>query len=205
MDDENKRLIDLAAGDSRAIRIGDQVLYPPVMVGGRAFQFDAYQNGFLYALQKFAGDMDKACNFIGKPLEWANKFVQTQKFRKFRNAKLANASVKSGDLVDFFWESTIDGAKGYKEWYTAECQICHESNHYGVGEAEAFRNDNMVFEAKCLVCFQPVTLEYHKEEYKPTREQIQCLQMIGDRVSPKIERISHEFSGETFSFQCEEQ
>lgn len=200
MTDEEKSLLKLAAGDTRAIRIGDTVMYPPVMVGGKSFQFDPYQNAFLFKLSEYNGDMAKACDFIGKPLEWAQKFVSTRKFREFRNAKLQAMAVRSGNILDWWWEMGLNGAKGFVEWYEGPCAICHEENRFTVSEAELFRTDDMKFKANCKVCLQPIEITHKEEEFHPTREQVQFWSEIGNRVSPKIERVQHEFSSENFQF-----
>lgn len=200
--DDKRELLKLAAGDSRAIRIGDSVLYPPVMVGQKAFHFDPWQNGFLFYLQKHSGDMELACNKIGKPMEWAQKFISTRKFREFRTARINASAISNGALFDEWRETGIAGMRGYRDWYESNCGLCNETNKYSVIEAESFRDENMTMKASCKVCLQPVSgMEYKKEEYAPTREQVQFWSEIGARVSPKIERISHEFSSENFVFQ----
>lgn len=203
MTDEQKALLALAAGDSRAIRIGNDVLYPPVMVGGKAFQFDAWQNGFLFALQRDKGDIEKACVFVGKPIEWAQKFMSTRKFREFRTAKMQAMSVRAGNILDWWWEMGLAGAKGFVEWYEGFCDLCREDNRFTTVEIESFRQDDMSIKASCKVCMQPVQIEHKKEEFKPTREQVQFWSELGNRVSPKIERVQHEFSSENFSFESE--
>lgn len=204
MTDEQRQLLSMAAGDSRAIRIGTTVVYPPLMVGGRAFQFDAWQNGFLFALQKFNGDLEKACATVGKPLEWAEKFMSTRKFREFRNAKLNNNAVSTGALFEEWRDTGVAGMRGYWEWYEGSCQLCHEQNRFSIIEAESFRQDDMNFKAACKICFQPVAIEHKREDFKPTREQVQFWSEIGARVSPKIERVHHEFSKENFIFETED-
>lgn len=201
--EDEKALLALAAGDQRAIRIGDQVLYPPVMVGGKAFQFDPWQNGFLFALAKNQGDMVAACRFINKPLEWAQKFISTRKFREFRNAKLQAMSVRAGNILDWWWEMGLAGAKGYVEWYVGSCVLCHEENKFSMTEAESFRQDDMSLKANCKVCLQPIVIEHKQEDFKPSREQVQFWSELGNRVSPKIERVQHEFSSETFQFEAD--
>lgn len=204
MTDEKKQLLALAAGDSRAIRIGDTVLYPPIMVGGRAFQFDAWQNGFLFALQKFNGDIQKASEFVGRDVAWGERFISTRKFREFRNAKIQAMSIKAGDVVDWWWEMGLSGAKGMIEWYEGSCDLCHEDNRFTTVEAEGFRKDDMSLAAVCKICLQPITIQFKQEAFRPSREQVQFWSEIGARVSPKIERIHHEFSKENFVFQTEE-
>lgn len=200
MDDDKKALLNLAAGDSRAIRIGDSVLYPPMMVGAKAFQFDPWQNGFLYWLQELKGDMELACRKVGKSLEWGQRFISTRKFREFRNSKITNLAVNNGALLEEWREIGISGMRGYRDWYEGKCDLCHEDNQFSTTDIEVFRNDDMALLVSCKVCFQPITTEYKKEEFHPTREQVQFWSEIGNRVSPKIERVQHEFSNENFVF-----
>lgn len=204
MNDDTKRMLELSAGDARAIRIGESVLYPPVMVGAKAYQFDAWQNAFLYALQKNGGDMEAACGTVGKSLEWAERFVSTRKFREFRNAKLTHAAISNGALFEEWRETGIAGMRGYREWWEGGCGLCHEENTYSTTEIESFRRDDMKLEPQCKVCFQKIEVELKREDFKPSREQVQFWAELGARVSPKIERIQHEFSSETFTFKTEE-
>lgn len=201
MDASDKALAKSLSQD--AIIIGDRVEYPPLVVGERSFHFDAFQIRYIAALEQFKGDKIKACDWVGKSLDWANAFLESKKFNAFKRKKLALAGARNGSLADFWWKEVLDGAKGYKEWYVGSCQLCHEENLYEVSEAEMVRQDDMSFKASCKICMQPVKLDYHKEKFSPSREQVQCLQMIGDRKVPKIERIHHEFTSETFRFETE--
>jgi hypothetical protein len=78
--------------------------------------------------------------------------------------------------------------------------LCKEKNLYKTTEIEMARNDDMAIHAMCKVCLQPIDVEYKKEQFVPTREQVQFWQEIGNRVSPKIERVHHQFTSETFIF-----
>lgn len=98
----------------------------------------------------------------------------------------------------------LSGARGFREEYRGECKLCNEDNHFTVVEAEAFRQDDMSFRAICKVCLQPLAITYQREEFKPSREQVQFWSELGARWVPKIERVSHEFSTETFQFQTED-
>lgn len=187
-----------------AIVIGDRVEYPPLVVGDKSFHFDAFQIRFIAALAEYKGNLEKSCNFVGKNLDWANAFLASRKFNAFKKKKLALAGAKNGNMADWWWSEVIDGARGYKEWYDGPCSVCTEQNVFSVTEAEMVRQDDLTFKATCKLCLQPVSLTYSKAPYSPTREMVQCLQMIGDRKVPKIERVHHEFSNETISFQCAE-
>lgn len=196
-------MADNLLDDQKSIRYGDEVLYAPLQVGGRAFHFNAIQVRFLYALQKENGNILRACEFVGQDISWATKFLQSRKFREFRNVKLANAAVRNGDLVDWWWKMGMDGAKGIRRWFSAPCALCHEENVYEETEAEMYRKDDMSMEFTCKVCMQPVTAEMHEDAYKPSREQVQFWAEIGNRLVPKVERVQHEFSKERFDFVSE--
>jgi hypothetical protein len=178
----------------------------PFVIGEKTFYFSLQPRTFIVALQTYGGDIDKACRAAGTTLEWAKKFFSTRKFREFRNAKLRALAQRSGNLVEWWWEMGLSGARGYIEWYEGSCEICHEVNKFTTTEADSFKDDNMQIKATCKVCLQPIqAVEHKKEEFKPSREQVQFWSEIGNRVSPKIERISHEFSSENFVFQTEDQ
>lgn len=205
MDQENKRMVHALQDDSaHALIIGDEVIYPPLQVGGKPFHFNALQNRFLYALQKFNGNISRACDFINQPEEWATKFIASRKFREFRNAKIASMAVRNGDFVDWWWEYGMDGARGFRECYEGTCHLCHENNLFKPSEAEMTRADDMSLHVVCKVCLQPLEVVYRKEEFKPSREMVQFWSEIGNRVSPKIERVQHEFSSEKFIFVSEQ-
>jgi len=184
----------------KALIIGNEVVYPPWKVGEKAFFFNAEQTRFLWALQKYGGNIEQAAEFVAKPVEWATHFLASKKFREFKASKIKAASVRNGDLVESWWEFGIDGARGFKEFYVAVCHLCHGKSEYSVPEAELARQDDMSFCATCKYCLQPVEIEYQREEFKPTREMVQIWQELGNRLSPKIERVHHEFSKETFLF-----
>lgn len=209
MDPENKKMVQALQDESaHALIIGNDVIYPPLQVGGKPYHFNAVQNRFLYALQMYKGNIPKACEFVQKDEEWGTKFIGSRKFREFRNAKIAMMAVRNGDLVDWWWEYGTAGATGYREWSEAYCGLCKEKNVYRQTEVEMARADDMTLHISCKVCLQPidaVDVQLKKEEFKPTREQVQFWSEIGNRVSPKIERVHHEFSAEKFVFVTEGQ
>lgn len=204
MNKEDKDLANQIIDGTKAIIIGDQVTYAPLSVGGRSFHFDALQIRFLYALQKYQGNIETACNFVGRSMEWANKFITSRKFKEFRNCKLASMAALNGDLVEWWWQFGMDGARGFKEWYEGICQICDECNIFTVTEAEIYRQDDMTFKAQCKICMQPIGIERKEEPFKPSREQVQFWAELGNRKVPKIERVQHEFSSEKFEFISED-
>lgn len=185
---------------NRALVIGNEVMFAPLQVGGKAYHFNALQTRFLYALQKHNGDIGSACNFVCQPIEWATKFLSSRKFREFRNSKLAALSVRNGDLLEWWWEYGMDGAKGFRECYEGFCLLCKQKNFYQPTEVEMTRDDNMDLHVACKVCLQPVEAEKKREEFKPSREQVQFWSELGNRLSPKIERVNHTFTSETFVF-----
>lgn len=205
MDPQTKQMTkELSEPGFKGLVIGQEILFPPMHVGEKAFHFNHIQIGFLYGLQKYSGDIEKSAQAVNQTMEWATKFIASRKFRQFRNAKLAAMSVRNGDLVEWWWKYGLDGAKGYKEWYEGVCHMCHEKNEFDVSEAEMCRTDDMTFDAKCKVCLQKIELEHKKEAKIHSREQVQFWSELGNRLSPKIERVQHEFSAEKFTFVSED-
>lgn len=198
-----KETFDLAKQldeDLKPVKYGDSVIYPPLAVGGRVFHFDAAQIRFLYALQKTQGDVEKSCAMAGTSDEWARKFLSTRKFKEYRNMKLAVSAVRSGELIDWWWQMGLDGAKGMIEWYEGPCALCHEVNRFTLNEAEMFRQDDMSFKASCRICMQPVEIAKQESPFRVSREQVQFWSELGNRLVPKVERIHHQFSNEKITF-----
>jgi hypothetical protein len=201
MDQELKGMVSaLEDSANKALIVGNEVLFPPWELGGKVFHFNAVQTRFLYALQTNGGDVEKAALCCGKEVAWAQRFLASRKFKDFRNAKLASMSVRNGDLVEEWWKYGRDGMKGSREHYESVCHMCHEKNEYSVPEVEMTRNDDMKLNVSCKVCLQPVVPELKIEIFKPSREQVQFWSELGNRLSPKIERVQHQFSSENFSF-----
>lgn len=190
----------LTAICGKGFRIGENVHYAPVHVNGRYFNFSPTQRQFLYLLSQNEGNLEKTCNAVGWSREQAEKFFSTRKWREYKERLLATAAVRNGELREFWWEFMHDGAKGYKERYDGVCEMCHQEYHLPPQVAEQYRDDDMNFKFTCGICKTDVKLNYHEEEFKPTREQVQCAVEIGNRVEPKTERVAHTFSDETFVF-----
>lgn len=196
---EQEEIAKQLAIPAKALVVGNDVFFPPWKVSGQDFHFNYDQTRFMYFLQENHGDIDRACRLIGKPIDWATKFIASRKFREFRNAKIAEASVRNG-LGEWWWEYGVDGAKGYRECYEAHCSLCKGKSLYRVTEAEMTRDDEMGLHFKCKTCLQDVDAEYKREDVKPTREQVQFWSELGNRLAPKIERVQHSFTDENFVF-----
>lgn len=193
---------DLAENISpeKPIYCGEIAVYAPLQVGDKPFHFDAIRIRFIAALQKYQGDLEKACNAVGKTLDWGKEFVSSRKYRQFMRKSLALAGAKQGNLANEWWEMGIAGMRGYRELYIGKCELCHEETRLSSMEYAMLQDDNMVAKPTCEICLQPITLTRETEPYKPTREMVQHWDGIGARVVPKVERVQHEFSDEKYSF-----
>lgn len=201
MDQQTRQMaVDISEGYGKALVVGNDVMFAPWKVGDRPFSFSPDKTRFIWALQKNNGNIELACEFVNKPRDWATKFLSSRKWKEFIAAKLAAMGTQNGDLVSWWWQYGTDGARGFKEGYRATCHLCHGTSDYSVTEAEIVRRDDMSFAANCKTCLQSVELAYWKEEFKPTREMVQFWQELGNRLSPKIERVQHEYTKETFVF-----
>jgi hypothetical protein len=200
MDKETFDLSKELDEDLKPIRCGDEVIYPPLVVGGKSYRFDAPRIRFIYAMQKTKGDLEDSCRMSGVTRSFADKFIASRKWRSYRNTKIAIVKARHGDLIDEWWQTGIEGMRGFKAWYEGHCLICSVLNVFTENEAEAFRQDDMTFSATCSNCMQSLAIELKREDVRPSREQVQFWDGIGNRLVPKIERVQHEFSSETFKF-----
>lgn len=191
--------------DLKPLKCGDEVLYPPLVVGGKAFHFDAPRIRFLYALQKSGGDLDVASEMAGVSIDFAKRFISSKKFKNFRREKLEVMAARSGDFIEEWWRIGVKGMRGKESWWEGRCVTCQEMNTYTLQEIETYRNDEMALEVKCKLCLQPVEASLREEPYEPTREMVQYWDSLGARLVPKVERVHHEFSNETFEFVPQEE
>lgn len=196
---EVKRGLDQEIG--KGFLVGGEYYSPSLRVHGRYFHFRPDQMRFLLALTKTRGDVQAASKAAHWTDERTTKFFSGQKWRQYKEQVLASASVRNGDLRDEWWSFMLNGMKGKVEYYEGTCGLCHQPYKIAPAIAEQYRNDDMKLDMECGLCRSPVALEYREEEFKPSREQVQCASEIGSRVEPKTERISHSFTEETFSFE----
>jgi hypothetical protein len=176
-----------------------------VHLNGRFFSFKPDQTMFLHFLKKYEGSVEKASFAVGWSGEKVAKFFSCRKWREYREMLLAKAATRNGDLVDFWWDFMLDGAKGYTEHWGGSCALCHQEYKLKPAQAELYRDDNMEMKFSCLICKAAVPLEYVQEPFKPSREQVQCASEIGQRVEPKRERVHHTISDETYVFSTGEE
>lgn len=181
-------------GEAKAVALG---------VGGRMFVFTPIQQNFLLNLQKLK-NVTAAALSVDKDEEWGNKFLKSQKFRKYLSLKMKAFSDRNGLDVDWWYQFGKQVTDGYKEFYDAECPVCQFKFEMDTYEAESSRNDDMQIESECPACtFKPIKLELKKEEFKPTREQVEGWKEIGSRLLPKVERTHHTFENTEIIFQSE--
>lgn len=173
------------------------------MAQGRPFVFSPEQASFLVALQKLKS-FTAACIAINKPEDWANQFLTSKKFVKFRNLKLDEAKVKAGLTTEYLMLFAKWNLAGKKEWWAASCAKCAYADEWTEYQLEASRDDNMDIRASCPICFEPVSLVPRSEPFIMSRENMDMWKEVAARFWPKVERVHHEFSNETISFQCEE-
>lgn len=185
--------------------IGNQIHFAPIHLNGKFFSFSPEQTMFLHFLKKYEGSIEKASFGVGWTMEKVEKFFSCRKWREYKEMLLAKAATRNGDLVDFWWDFMLDGARGFTEHFAGSCSLCHQDYKLKPAQAELYRDDNMDLKFNCMICKSPVPLEHLKEDFKPSREQVQCASEIGQRVEPKRERVHHSFSEETFVFTSGEE
>ena len=190
--------------NSTSIVVGGEVKTVGIQACGKLFVFNPSQINFILNLQKLK-NVHAASLSVGKDEEWAKKFLSSKKFKSFVTNKLQEFSVRSGLTVEWWHQFGKQIADGYKETYKITCDYCKYESEVPEYEIESQRTDDLEIDARCPACQNPAKAEKQREEFKPTREQVEAWKELGNRISPKIERVHHQFTSEEIIFESEEQ
>lgn len=202
---DNKELQrGLSSDASHALIIGSQVFVSALTADNRPFVFTRDQMEFFLALKKLKAVAPAAVS-VGKTEEWANHFLASKKFKAFVAAKMQEIQIKNGVTLEWWYQFGKMLAEGRRFFYGGFCDVCKKDVEFTEYEAESARGDDMVLQARCKDCEAPVALERRHEAFKPTREQVEGWKELGSRLSPKVERIQHEFDKTEISFETQEQ
>lgn len=181
-------------GEAKAVALG---------VSGKLFVFTPIQQNFLINLQKLK-NVTAASLSVNKDEEWGQKFLKSQKFRKYLSLKMKSFSDKNSLDVEWWYQFGKNLTEGTKEYYEASCPGCQFHFELNTYEVESQRNDEMQIEAECPACMmKPIKVELKKEDFKPTREQVEGWKELGNRLIPKIERVHHQFENVNIEFASE--
>lgn len=183
-----------------ALILGNDIFFPAIFSGNQPYVFKQKQIEFLYYLQQLK-QVHAAALAVGETEEWAQKFLGSRKFKSFRDKKLQEMSVRSGLTIEWWHQWGKWCAEGTKENYEAECKTCQRVYEFTEYEIETQRDDNMQMHVQCPVCFAPLEPAKKTEVFKPTREQVEAWKEIGSRLSPKIERVHHQFENSEIVFE----
>jgi hypothetical protein len=188
--------------NATSLVIGGEVKTVGLAVAGKLFVFTPHQMQFLLNLQKLKS-VHAAAMSISKDEAWAQKFLSSRKFKNYIGNKLQEYSVKSGMTIEWWHQFGKQIADGYKETYKVNCPYCKYEGQMTEYEVEAYRNDDMDLELPCPACLTPATYELKREEFKPSREQVEAWKELGSRLIPKIERIHHQFENAEIVFESD--
>ncbi len=186
-----------------SLTVGGEVKVVGLAVSGQLFVFSPSQQNFMLNLQKLK-NVTAAALSVGKDEAWGQAFLSSRKFKKYLNLKLKAFSDKNGLDVEWWYQFGKNLTDGYREFYKINCGYCEHKGEIDTYEAETFRNDDMSLTISCPACFKTVNHEYNKAEFKPSREQVEGWKTLGDRIIPKIERVSHAFENTEILFESEE-
>jgi hypothetical protein len=202
MDAESPKSLKQAVG-SNALVLGDRVFFQALFAGGKPYVFTRTQMEFLWALQQMKS-VTAAALAVGQDEIWAEKFLQSRKFRAFRNAKLLEISIKNGLTLEWWYEFGKNVAEGTKTTWEGACETCQDVFTFNAYDIESERTDDMDLQVHCPICHTFLKVMEKTEAFRPSREQVEAWKELGSRLSPKIERVHHEFSKETFEFSSQE-
>lgn len=187
--------------NSTALIIGGEVKTIGLAVAGKLFVFNPTQMNFLINLQKLKNVAASAIS-VSKTEDWAQTFLRSRKFREYIACKMQEFSVKSGLTVEWWYQFGKWSTDGYREFYRVVCGYCGFKAEMNAYEVEQYRSDEMGLDVPCLACFKKVeSVELVRDIFKPNREQMVAWQAMGDRIIPKVERVSHSFTNDEIVFE----
>jgi hypothetical protein len=202
MDTNEKKVMKAAMdvpGSIKGFFSVDRLYCHPLSASGRTFHFSVPQTRFVVALLK-TNSCAEACDAAGWSEEQAERFFRCRKWLEYRELLKVSDFVDKGQIKMEWWDFVVDGMRGYKERWQGVCDLCHEEYSIPAKVAEQYRDDSMKMVFECRLCKTPINLQYLKEEFHPSREQVQCAAEAGSRVEPKVERKINEFSTDTIAF-----
>lgn len=188
--------------NSLSLTIGGEVKVVGLSVGAKLFIFTPNQQQFLLNLQKMK-NVTAAALSIDKDEAWGKQFLSSRKFRQYLSLKMKSFSDKNGLDVEWWYSFGKKLAEGYDEFYLVACGYCEYAGTMDLYEAETFRGDDMQLSVACPACFKPAQSELKREEFKPSREQVEGWKTLGERLVPKTERVQHLFEKSEFVFESE--
>jgi hypothetical protein len=190
--------------NTTALIIGGETKVVGMAVAGRLFVFTPVQMNFLLNLQKLK-NVTAAALGANRGEEWGQAFLRSRKFKEYISCKMQEYSVKNGLTVEWWYGFGKWLSDGYKEFYQVRCGECEYVGTMNVYEIEAGRSDDMQrVQVDCPVCYHVLQTELVREDFKPTREQVEGWKAIGDRLIPKTERIHHSYDNVDIRFENEE-
>lgn len=198
---ENRDLARSLTSDTfSCLVLGNKIFVGATLARGKTFIFTPDQAAFLVSLQKLKS-IHAAAISIGKTEEWAGAFLTSRKFVLFRNLKLEEAKVKAGINTEMLMQYAQWNLEGRRTWWDALCAKCGYKDEWTEYQVEASRTDAMELKPECPFCFEAVTLEKKAVAFTMNREQMDHWKELAARFWPKIERVSHQFSGEEMVFE----
>lgn len=192
----------MSESNSVSLVIGGEIKTVGLAVAGQLFVFSPSQMNFLLALQKMKNAAAAALS-VDKDEEWGKRFLSSQKFKKYISCKMEEFSVKNGLTVEWWYQFGKWVADGHRDFYVATCSYCPYIGVMNTYEVEAYRNDEMELDVPCPACYKTIKVELKREEFKPSREQVEAWKGIGDRLIPKTERVHHTFENVDIVFANE--
>lgn len=204
------------AGDNLSLYVGGEIKVVALNVAGRMFVFTPNQQAFLMSLQKLKS-VHAAALSIGKDEEWGRKFLASRKFREYLSLKMKSFSDRNGLDVDWWYGFGKNLTDGYREFYAVRCEVtaavegeiaavsglggCGYVGEMDLYAAESNRSEEMDLVIPCPACLAPMKYELVREEFKPSREQVEGWKTLGDRIIPKVERVHHQFENSEILFE----
>lgn len=166
---------------------------------GTPIRFTPLEKKFLVALDQ-THNLSHACDLVQKSEDWAKMFFRKPKIHEWMTKLAQEQAAKSGMTVNWIRGTLLAVIRGKETFWEGECGLCHVKQKTWLIP----NDDKGVLTEPCLACDSTVLMNEVSIPIKMDRQQMVALQELSARIDPKVERISHEFSDETFSFQAKE-
>lgn len=188
--------------DPLALVVGPEVKPLGLSSNSQVFVFKPREMQFIKNLEKLRNVAAAAMS-----VDWSEgngtQFIKGRKFQRYLGCRMQVLVTKAAMGEESWWQYCQDLSRGYKERVVVVCGPCGWEDEITPYEAELARRDDMAVEIFCPRCNKAAQVNFVKEPFEPTREQVEGWKEWGNRVSPKTERVHHKFENVNIAFESD--
>lgn len=186
-----------------ALVIGPDVKPLGLSANWQTFVFRPKQMQFIKHLEVLKS-VHAAALSVGWTEDQGLSFLRSRKFQRYLGCRMQAITTKAAMGQEAWWQFCRDLTVGERDVVEVKCDSCGAAEAITPYEAEAARDDEMASRMSCRQCGGPAQVQWRKESFKPTREQVEGWKEWGSRVEPKTERVHHQFENSEIVFESED-